>query len=416
MVPEGWRADIIGNHISIVSGYPFKSHEYTDNSDGIRLLRGDNIAQGYIRWSGCKRWINKDKINVERFALKPADLVIAMDRTWVSSGLKISEIRHEDCPSLLVQRVSRLRSKDSFVQELLKQIFNSFRFEQYVKSVQTETAVPHISAQQIKEFPILLPPLTEQKKIARILSTWDKAIETVDKLIENSKQQKKALMQQLLTGKKRLPGFSGEWKEVRLGDLFQVTIGVTPSRKNNAYWDQLKASGNKWVAISDLKNKFLVETNEYITDAGAANSNVKLIPRLTVIMSFKLTIGKRAITKTQCYTNEAICAFIPKHKNEIDTNFFYHHLGIIDLVQDVDQAVKGKTINKSKIMKIRTKLPNLLEQIAIAQRIEAFDLQQEDYLKTRIFLVKEKQALMQQLLTGKRRVKVDDDRSPAQVG
>lgn len=54
MVPEGWRADIIGNHISIVSGYPFKSHEYTDNSDGIRLLRGDNIAQGYIRWSGCQ--------------------------------------------------------------------------------------------------------------------------------------------------------------------------------------------------------------------------------------------------------------------------------------------------------------------------------------------------------------------------
>jgi type I restriction enzyme S subunit len=72
---------------------------------------------------------------------------------------------------------------------------------------------------------ILLPPLFEQKKIARILSTWDKAIETVDKLIENSQQQKKALMQQLLTGKKRLPGFNGKWKKVKLGKIISLING-----------------------------------------------------------------------------------------------------------------------------------------------------------------------------------------------
>ena len=143
-----------------------------------------------------------------------------MDRTWVSAGLKVAEVKEADTPCLLVQRVARIRARNGLEQTLLRQFFSAYRFEQYVKSVQTETAVPHISAQQIRDFPVLLPPVAEQTKIAQILSTWDQAIATTEKLIENSKAQKKALMQQLLTGKKRLPGFADEWQEYRLGQLF----------------------------------------------------------------------------------------------------------------------------------------------------------------------------------------------------
>jgi len=81
-----------------------------------------------------------------------------------------------------------------------------------------------------KKIKIAHPEYSEQKKIAQILSTWDKGIETVEKLIENSQQKKKALMQQLLTGKKRFPEFDGEWKEVRLGNIVEITTGSSKTK------------------------------------------------------------------------------------------------------------------------------------------------------------------------------------------
>lgn len=235
MVPEGWRHTTFEKHIELLSGFPFKSSGYTSDDADIRLLRGDNIEPGGIRWRNAKKWPIADYESLKKFHLQIGDFVIAMDRTWISSGLKVAEIKEKDLPALLVQRVSRIRAKDTLEQGLLRQYFSGYRFEQYVKSVQTETAVPHISANQIKEFPLLLPPLREQKKIARILSTWDQVIEVTEKLLNNSQQQKKALMQQLLTGKKRLPGFRGEWKFYRFDELFQVENNKKTQVKSSEY-------------------------------------------------------------------------------------------------------------------------------------------------------------------------------------
>ena len=204
MVPNGWEFTTFEHHIDLLSGFAFKSAQYTENSDDIRLLRGDNIAPNTLRWDGVKTWDKHQYAELQKYHLRENDFVIAMDRTWVSSGLKVAEVTKNDLPCLLVQRVARIRSLPTLEQSLLRQYFSSHRFEQYVKGVQTETAVPHISSKQIKEFPLLLPPLPEQRKIAQILSTWDCGIATTEKLIDASKQQKKALMQQLLTGKRRV--------------------------------------------------------------------------------------------------------------------------------------------------------------------------------------------------------------------
>lgn len=91
-----------------------------------------------------------------------------------------------------------------------------------------------ITKSTLEKMPVLLPPLPEQEKIAAILSTWDKAISTTDALLANSRQQKKALMQQLLTGKRRLPGFTGEWKTILLSD-----IAVRLNERNNGQSDNV---------------------------------------------------------------------------------------------------------------------------------------------------------------------------------
>ena len=122
----------------------------------------------------------------------------------------------------------------------------------------------------------------------------------------------------------------------------------TPSRNNDEYWDPQKETDNKWVSIKDIKDKFIKDTEEYISDIGTQKSNVKLIPPGTVIMSFKLTIGRLSITKVPLFTNEAIVGFIPKN-DQVNRDFLYYGLQSWDLLTEVDQAVKGATLNKDKM-------------------------------------------------------------------
>ena len=169
--------DELGNHVDLLTGFPFKSDSYTENGDSIRLVRGDNVVQGRLRWDGAKRWPSNQLGDFERYLLKPGDVVLAMDRPWIEAGLKYAQIRAEDAPSLLVQRVARFRAKEDLDQGFLFYLVGSLAFTAHVLSIQTGTAVPHISGGQIAEFKFLLPPLPEQRAIAGVLGSLDDKIE-----------------------------------------------------------------------------------------------------------------------------------------------------------------------------------------------------------------------------------------------
>src|SRR5690606_25850408 len=100
----------------------------------------------------------------------------------------------------------------------------------------TGTKVYSISKESLKDIKIPIPPIEEQNAIANCLSTWDEAIEKQEKLIEAKEIRHKALMQKLLSGKKRLPGFTDEWKEVKIKHLGEIKTGNTPSKNNSDYW------------------------------------------------------------------------------------------------------------------------------------------------------------------------------------
>ena len=172
-----WKETTLGDEVDLLTGFPFKSEGYTDEENGIKLLRGDNVVQGAFRWTGVKRWPADDCDEYSRYQLASGDVVLAMDRPWIDAGLKYAAISKHDLPALLVQRTARLRGGSNLDTRFLRYIVGSASFTQHILAVQTGTAVPHISGQQIKEFRFALPPLSVQRAIADILGSLDDKIE-----------------------------------------------------------------------------------------------------------------------------------------------------------------------------------------------------------------------------------------------
>lgn len=193
------------------------------------------------------------------------------------------------------------------------------------------------------------------------------------------------------------------WQKEKLNDLCDILIGGTPSRNKKEYWDD---GTNIWVSIRDLTNnnsKYIVSSSEKITDLGVKKSNVKLIPENTLIMSFKLSIGKVAITGKSLYTNEAIAAFKVLDMNKLDSNYLYYFLPTVKF--DSETAVKGATLNKEKLKKIDVVFPDIKIQQRIALILSTVDeeIQKTDQIirKTDSLL----NGLMKNLLFGEGNIK-----------
>ena len=161
-----------------------------------------------------------------------------------------------------------------------------------------------------------------------------------------------------------------EWKKVKLGDVFDLQMGKTPLRENKLYWDK---GEYHWISISDMNfsEKYISSTKEKITELAVKKSGIKIIPKNTVIMSFKLSIGKVKIVNKDIYSNEAIMAFIPKTNNYIDENFLYYSLKSVRWNEGINKAVKGLTLNKTLISQKEIFLPNLAIQQEIASKLDS---------------------------------------------
>ena len=159
---------------------------------------------------------------------------------------------------------------------------------------------------------------------------------------------------------------------VKLSDIFTLQMGKTPARAKSSYWND---GSNSWVSISDLStfNKYVGKTKETITDLAVVESGIKPVPADTVIMSFKLSLGKTAITVSPVYTNEAIMAFIPNGKYEVDPNYFYHLFSGRDWTKGTNRAVMGVTLNKATLNDIEVSLPAIAEQREIAANLDKVD-------------------------------------------
>jgi type I restriction enzyme S subunit len=158
-------------------------------------------------------------------------------------------------------------------------------------------------------------------------------------------------------------------EDVSLADLCKIQIGATPARKVAGYWSGL----HPWASIADLNDDILTTTSEGITDAGVEHSSVKLVGPGTLLMSFKLTIGKMAIAGVPMYTNEAIVALPIRNPNLLSTKYLWHALKVADLVSGTRDAIKGRTLNKKTISNIQIPLPAPAVQESVVRGVESIE-------------------------------------------
>lgn len=266
-------------------------------------------------------------------------------------------------------------------------------------------AVVHISAAGLASIMLPLPPTkAEQEAIAEALSDADALIESLEKLIAKKRQIKQGAMQELLTGKKRLQGFSGEWEVKRLNVIAEIFSGGTPSTNQPEFWD----GDILWCTPTDITalngGKYLSQTARTITAEGLKASAAGLIPAYSVVMTSRATIGECAINTVPVSTNQGFKNFVPFQ--DIDGEFLYYLLQTKK--QEFIGLCSGSTfleIGKTQLAAFEIELPKeKSEQTAIATILSDMDTELAA-LETKLAKARQlEQGMMQELLTGRIRL------------
>jgi len=250
-------------------------------------------------------------------------------------------------------------------------------------------------------YTVALPGIDEQKRIASALSDVDALISSLDKLIAKKRDIKQAAMQQLLTGKRRLPGFCGEWVSRRIGDISDSSSGGTPLSSVSAYY----GGSIPWVSISDMTSsgKYLVMTERSLTDEGLAASAAKVFPAGTVLYAMYASIGECSIAAIELCSSQAILGIRPRES--CDGHYLYYWLvSKKDEVIAMGQHGTQANLNADMVKDFRVPLPTIDEQRAIANVLSDMDAEIEALERRRDKTRLLKQGMMQELLTGRVRL------------
>lgn len=406
MLPNAWLKTDLKDCIDIKHGFAFKSQYFREDGEFVLLTPGSFFEAG-----GFRDQKNKTKFYIgeipESYLLSKGDLLVAM--TEQAAGLLGSTLFvPENNRYLHNQRLGHIQIKDdkSVCLDFVYLTYNSPYARKQIAEQSTGTKVKHTSPDKLRSVVCLLPPLPEQRKIAKILSTWDKAIATTERLIATSKQQKKALMQQLLTGKKRLVNpetgrvFEGEWRRFMVGDHITFSGGAQPPR--STFVDTPKDGYIRLIQIRDYKSdKFLTYIPIDKARKTCAEDDV-MIGRYGPPI-FQILRGIEGAY------NVALIKAVPS--KELDREFMFFFLcrdPLFEYIESFSRRTSGQTgIEMDRLKEYPLMLPSSDEQQKIVQVLTAADKEIE-HLESKLgHFQQEKKALMQQLLTGKRRVKVD---------
>ena len=187
---EGWLKEPLKKHAEVIVGYPFPSTGYTE--EGIRIVGGYNLMQGYINWDDSKHW--PAPTGYEQYLLKEGDIVMAMDRPWTGSGFKMAFIDGDKLPAILIQRTACIRAKD-LANEFLYAMLNSSWFAEHcdVKG----SLVPHISNKDINSFSVFVPPIELQREYATFYQQSAKSKFAAQQTLKELTVTQKALMKKI---------------------------------------------------------------------------------------------------------------------------------------------------------------------------------------------------------------------------
>lgn len=395
MVPKGWSEHTLDD-LALVERGKFSVRPRNDpryyGGDMPFVQTGDVTSSGtYLK--SFSQTLNENGIGVSKVFPKNT-ILITIAANIGDTAITTFEVA---CPDSVVAIQPYKHVADVY---WLKKYLETRKTDLDAQS--TQNAQKNINLQVLKPLLILTPPYAEQKKIAQILSTWDNAISVTEKLLTNSQLQKKALMQQLLTGKKRLLDengmrFSGEWCTCTLSEVAHIIMGSSP--KSEAYNDNGLGlpliQGN-----ADIKCRVScprVYTSDITKECTPGD----------ILLSVRAPVGTVALSQHKACIGRGISAI--KSKRKMSQSFLYQwFLWFEPKWCYLSQGSTFESINSDDIKTLKLSVPNFEEQQKIAAVLSAADAEISTLEKKLACLRDEKKALMQQLLTGKRRVKVDE--------
>ena len=391
-IPEGWSVKKISDLGTTVSG-------------------GTPDTNNPEYWDGDVLWVTPSEVSAlsNRF-------IWDTERKITEKGLKLSSAKLLPVNSLIICTRATIgdcciNKKPICTNQGFKNIIvtgNNVDFLYYLISKNKHELIRkacgstflEISKKDIDNLKFPIPPLPEQENIAEILGTWDEAIEKLSSLIEQKKLLKKGLMQKLLTGKVRLPGFTQPWKEVKLGNFCRTFSGGTPSVNNASFYD-----GNiPFIRSGEIH---LTSTALFISESGLTNSAAKLVEKGDILFAlYGATSGEVDISKINGAINQAILCIKPLSLNKyfLKDILEYKKQNILNKYLQGGQGNLSAEIIKS----LKIYIPSdISEQQAIANVLSTAD-DEINLLNQKLEALKEqKKGLMQQLLTGNIRVKVN---------
>lgn len=399
MVPEDWTVVTLGEVIhESAFGPRFSAELYSDNGNIGTIRTTDLDNEGNINYKTIPYANLPDSF--EAHYLKNNDLLITRSG---SCGIPCL-FERQDKPIIAGAFLIRFILKDNVHPKYIHSLLKSEHLQRDIQKLSSGGVQKNLSGTNLKKLKFILPPLLEQKKVAQILSTWDMAVATTERLLANSHQQKKALMQQLLTGKKRISGFKGKWRKLKLSAVADMNSGGTPRSSIDEYYN----GGIPWVSIADMtsKGKWIYSTDKTLSKEGLENSSARLYPENTVLYAMYASIGECSIARVPLCSSQAILGIRPK--KELHYEYLYFFLSSLkEKIKLQGQQGTQSNLNAGMVKDFIINLPSIEEQKIISSVLNLVD-QQLDALQHKLnHLKQEKKALMQQLLTGKRRVKVE---------
>ena len=419
-IPQGWEIKRLKTIVTPIKTFSYSRDKLSDNVQTLIY-----IHYGDIHKSGEKYSVN---LNVDRLpylmdGILSENQISANDFPKLQSGDILLPDASEDYDGIghawELQNVGQqnvigglhtiaIRPNPQFV--LLgygSLMFYSWPVSKALKRIAQGTKVYSISFNLIDNIKILLPPLKEQQKIAEVLGTWDKAIEKQSQLIIKLELRKKGLMQQLLTGKKRLPGFSGEWRKVKLGDICErVTRKNTEDNKNVMTISAQRGFVvqtdffNKSVASETLESYYLVLKDEFCYNKSYSNG-------------YPMGAIKRLSEADKAVVTSLYICFNVKSRIRVSIDYlsFYFdngglNRGLTKIANEGGRAHGLLNVTPTDFFRLAFNIPSFEEQTTIAKVLTAADREIELAQQKLELLRQQKRGLMQQLLTGKKRVKL----------
>ena len=204
-VPAHWKVSKLGHYAQILTGFPFPSASFSHDESDVRLLRGANIGVGSLKWIDTVYWSLSEGDNLSSYLMEEGQIVLGMDRPWISEGMRIARVTKKDMPCLLLQRVAAISPSAELDDEYLFCLLASELFKTYVEPDLTGVSVPHISPEQIMSFQISVPEIGEQRRISSFirnqLDQMTALFEQASESVELLQERRSALISAAVTGK-----------------------------------------------------------------------------------------------------------------------------------------------------------------------------------------------------------------------